>query len=76
MVLIFIFKRFLSNNVNGLCSSKKRVTMFEYFKGQIINNGIMFLQETHSSEDTFDEWRDDFKGEVVFCTAQQVLAVG
>ena len=70
------YLRFLSNNVNGLCSSKKRVTVFEYFKGQIINNGIMFLQETHSSEDTFDEWRDDFKGEVVFCTAQQVLAVG
>ena len=44
------YLRFLSNNVNGLCSSKKRVTVFEYFKGQIINNGIMFLQETHSSE--------------------------
>ena len=25
---------------------------------------ITFLLETHSSEDTFNEWRDDFKGEV------------
>ena len=58
--------RFLSNNVNGLRSSKKRVKMFEYFKGQIVNNGIIFLQETHSSEDTLNEWRDDFKGEVFF----------
>ena len=31
---------FLSNNVNGFRSSKKRVKMFEYFKGQIVNNGI------------------------------------
>ena len=58
--------RFLSNKVNGLRSSKKRVKMFEYFKGQIVNNGIIFLQETHSSEDTFNEWWDDFKGEVFF----------
>ena len=54
---------FLSNNVNGL-SSEKHVKVFEYFKGQIVNNGIIFLQETYSSEDTFNEWWDDFKGEV------------
>ena len=29
--------------------------MFECFKGQIVNNGIIFQQETHSSEDTFNE---------------------
>ena len=29
--------------------------MFEYFKGQIVNSGVIFLQETHSSEDTFNE---------------------
>ena len=46
---------FLSNNVNGLHSSKKRVKMFEYFKDQIVNNGIIFLQKTHISEDTFNE---------------------
>ena len=58
--------RFLSNNVNGLRSSKKRVKMFGYFKDQIVNNGIIFLQETHSLEDTINEWQDDFKGEVFF----------
>ena len=58
--------RFLSNNVNGLRSSKKRVKMFEYFKDVIVNNGIIFLEETHSSEDTFNEWRDGFKGELFF----------
>ena len=58
--------RFLSNNVNGLRSSKKRVKMFEYFKGVIVNNGIIFLEETHSSEDTFNELRGGFKGELFF----------
>ena len=57
---------FLSNNVNGLCSSKKRVKMLEYFKDQIVNNYIIFLQKTHTSEDTFNKYWDDFKGEVFF----------
>ena len=47
---------FLSSNVNGLKSSKKRIKIFEYFSEKISNNGIMFLQETHSSEDTFNNW--------------------
>ena len=40
--------------------------MFEYFKDRIGNNGIIFVQETHSSKDTFNEWWNDFKGEVFF----------
>ena len=42
---------FLSNNVSGLNSPKKRIKMFEYFREKIANNGILFLQETHSSHD-------------------------
>ena len=42
----------LSNNVNGLNSSKNRIKMFQYFNEDIANNGILFLQETHSSHDT------------------------
>ena len=57
---------FLSNNVNGLNSSKKRIKMFEYFREKIANNGILFLQETHSSHDTVINWRDDFKVELFF----------
>ena len=40
--------------------------MFEYFKGQIVNNGIIFLWETLSSEETFNKWRDDIKRDVFF----------
>ena len=57
---------FLSNNVNGLNSSKKRIKMFEYFREKIANNGILFLQETHSSHDTVINWRDSFKDELFF----------
>ena len=64
----------LSDNVNGLESSKKHTKMPEYFRQKISNNGIIFPQETHSSKDTFNNWRNDFKGEVFFHMVQQVLA--
>ena len=57
---------FLSNNVNGLKSSKKRIKMFEYFRDKVSNNGIIFLQETHSTEDAHNKWRDDFQGQISF----------
>ena len=47
---------FLSNNVNGLKSSKKRNKMFEYFRDKAFNNEIIFLQETHSTEDALNKW--------------------
>ena len=52
--------KFPTNNVNGLKSSKKRIEMFEYFKDKVSNNGIIFLQEMHSTEDALNKWRDDF----------------
>ena len=36
---------FLSNNVNGLKSSKKRIKMFEYFRDKVSNNGIIFYRK-------------------------------
>ena len=57
---------FVSNNANGLRSSKKRIKIFEYLKSKIFNDGIIFLQESHSSENTQNEWINDFKGELYF----------
>ena len=57
---------FMTHNANGLNSTKKRIKMFEYYREKLYNNGILFLQETHSSNDTSDKWRDDFKGQVFF----------
>ena len=44
---------------------KKRIKMFEYFRDKVSNNGIIFLQETHSTEDVHNKWRDDFQGQIV-----------
>ena len=41
---------------------KERIKTFEYFRDKISNKIIIFLQETHSSEDTFNKWWTDFKG--------------
>ena len=57
---------FLSNNVNGLKSLKKRFKMFEYFRDKVSNKRIIFLQETHSTEDAHNKWRDDFQGQIFF----------
>ena len=35
--------KFLSNDVNELKSSKKGIKIFEYFRGKVSNNGIIFL---------------------------------
>ena len=43
---------FLTKNVKGWQSSKRRVKLFEYFKNTIGHRGILFLQETNSTIDT------------------------
>ena len=45
--------KFLSNNVNEP-------------RDKVSNNGIIFLQETHSTEDALNKWRDDFQGQIFF----------
>ena len=63
---------FLSNNINGLNSSKNRIKIFGYFREKIANNGILFLQKTHSSHDTVINWCDNFKGELFFHMESQI----
>ena len=58
--------KFITNNANGLKSTNKRIKMFEYYREKLSNNGILFLQETHSRNDTYDKWRDEFRGELFF----------
>ena len=57
---------FLTNNVKGLQSSKKRAKMFEFSKNKIGNKGILYLQETYSLIDTEKQWNDEFKGQLYF----------
>ena len=57
---------FLSNNVKGLQSSKKRLKLFQYFKNKISPKGILFLQETHFSKVMEKIWSDGFNGDLIF----------
>ena len=40
---------FITNNVKGIQSYKKRLKLIQYFKEKIGSTGVLFLQETHSS---------------------------
>ena len=57
---------FITNNVKGLQSSKKRLKLIEYLKNKLKSNGVLFLQETHSISNDENAWADDFKGQVFF----------
>ena len=56
--------RFVSNNCNGLATSDKdRIKFFLYLQNAIKKNGILFLQETHSTKDTANKFCKDFGNE-------------
>ena len=40
---------FLTNNIQGLQSSKERVKLIEYVRSKLNHNGFLFLQKTHST---------------------------
>ena len=57
---------FLSNNVKGMQSSKKRLKQFEYFKSKLKPSGLLFSQKTHSTIDCEKKWKDEFRGDLHF----------
>lgn len=48
--------------------------MFEYFRNKVSNDGFIFLQETHSSENIFNKWRNHFNIEEFFFS--RVVIIG
>ena len=45
--------KFVTNNCNGLATSdEKRLKIFLYLQNHIKQNGVLFLQETHSNSDS------------------------
>ena len=57
---------FLTNNVKGLQSTKKRSKLFNFLKNKIGPKGILLLQETHSSVETEKKWIDHFKDKIYY----------
>ena len=57
---------FITNNVKGMQSFKKRLKLMQYFKDKIGSTGVLFLQETHSDSKVEQKWKEDFKGPIFF----------
>ena len=57
---------FLTYNVKGLQNKCKRLKIFNYVHDKIQNNGVCFLQETHSTPDCEDTWKQEWGGDFFF----------
>ena len=57
---------FITNNVRGIQSLKKRLKLIQYCKSKIRPCGLLFLQETHSNSKVEQKWKEDFHGKVFF----------
>ena len=57
---------FISSNVKGIKVSEKRLKLFEYLRNNINNNELIFLQETHSSSNDEQKWKDNFRSRLIF----------
>ena len=57
---------FITNNVKGIQSLKRRLKLIKYFKSRIGSCGLLFLQETYSNSKLEQKWKEDFHGKVFF----------
>ena len=64
---------FITNNVKGMESSKKRLKLMQYFKDKIVSSGVLFQQETHSDTKAEQKCKDHFKGPIFFLSESQIL---
>jgi exonuclease III len=51
---------FITHNVKGLGDKKKRHKQFKWLQDQVRNKGIIFMQETHSCNETQKKWVEEF----------------
>ena len=54
----------ISNNVNRIQMSVKRIKLFEYLRSYVTANRFIFLKETHSCINNAIRWSDKFNGEL------------
>ena len=55
-----------NTNCNGIQNNSKRLSVVEYFKNILGNNGVLFLQETHSTFNDETIWKNDFSVPVFY----------
>ena len=56
----------IANNIKGIQNKNKRLSINEYFKNKTGNNGILFLQETHSTTSNEGKWKNEFSGPIFY----------
>ena len=57
---------FITNNVKGIQSYKKRLKLIQYFKEKIGSTTVLFLQETRFSSKVEQKRKEDFKRHAFF----------
>ena len=53
-------------NCKGLQQKDKRLKIFSYIKDKLKSNGLVFLQETHSSPLDVEKWTREWDGDLIF----------
>ena len=66
---------FVTNNIKGIQSLKKKLKLIQYYQSKIEPCGLLFLQETHSKRKVEEKWKEDFHGKVSFLTEKQILVL-
>ena len=54
------------SNIKVIQNNSKRLSVVEYFKNKLGNDGILFLQETHSTLNDENIWKNDFNVPVFY----------
>ena len=57
---------FITNNIKGIQNNSKRLSVVEYFKNKLGNSVILLLQETHSTFNDENIWKNDFNVPVFY----------
>ena len=47
-------------DIKGTQNNSRRLSVNEYFKIKLVNNGILFLCKTHSTFNDENSWKNDF----------------
>ena len=51
---------FITNNIKGIQNNSKQLSAVGYFENKLGNSGILFLQETNSTFNDENIWKNDF----------------
>ena len=45
---------------------RKRIKLFEHFKSKLVPSSVLFAQETHSTKEIEQKWKDELNGQIFF----------